>query len=212
MAAISKHVISGKSTLFQQFERIRTFAQTGLNHSNNLPSHHAIYSEIISTCKEIALSASTECELLKWDSILLELGCITPKVGAVVGILRTDGHLLVLQRTSGRWCLPCGYADIGESPEETAWRETREETGLDITQINLLKVTTTKGDDSVPFMWETVFIARAISDEITLSHEHIGAEWIPCVDDRDWHSTHQLHASMVLGAEANSSAPSLERY
>jgi len=187
--------------LVRQFERIRLLAQTGRNYSLNLPSHYALYLEIITACQDIARSVTTEgYQQSAWSSMLSELGCITPKVGAVVGILREDGHLLVLQRPSGCWCLPCGYADIGETPEDTARRETLEETGLDITQLELLQVATTKGDESVAFMWETVFIARAVSDKVLLSHEHLAAEWIASVDDRDWHSTHQQHASAVFDA------------
>lgn len=144
--------------------------------------------------------------------MLSELGCITPKTGAVVGILREDGHLLVLQRPSGCWCLPCGYADIGETPEDTARRETLEETGLDITQLELLQVATTKGDESVAFMWEAVFLARVASDKVLLSHEHLAAEWISNVDGRDWHSTHQQHASAVFNAATGSSISWSLRY
>ena len=189
------------NSLIRQFEHIRSSAQTGLNYSQNLPSHHALYSEIIAACQDMARSVSTEdYQPSSWESMLSELGCITPKVGSVVGILRADGHLLVLQRPSGRWCLPCGYADIGETPEDTARRETLEETGLEITQLELLRVATTKGDDSVAFMWEAVFLARAASDKVLLSHEHLAAEWISSVDGRDWHSTHQQHASAVFDA------------
>ncbi len=194
------------NSLIRQFERIRSSAQTGLNYSHNLPSHHALYSEIIAACQDITQSAFTDgSQPSAWDAILSELGCITPKVGSVVGILRADGHLLVLQRPSGRWCLPCGYADIGETPEDTARREAFEETGLDITQLLLLQVTTTKGDESVAFMWEAVFLARAVSDKVLLSHEHLAAAWIPSVDDRDWHSTHQQHALAVFSAVTGSS-------
>lgn len=194
------------SSLIRQFERIRSSAQTGLNYSHNLPSHHALYSEIIVACQEIARSVSTEgYKLSAWDNMLSELGCITPKVGSVVGILRADGHLLVLKRPSGRWCLPCGYAGIGETPEDTARRETLEETGLDITQLELLQVVTTKGDESVAYMWEAVFLAHAASDKVLLSHEHLAAEWISSVDGRDWHSTHQQHASAVFNAATGSS-------
>ena len=194
------------SSLIRQFERIRSSAQTGLNYSHNLPNHHVLYSEIIAACQDMARSVSTEgYQPSAWDNILSELGCITPKVGAVVGILRADGHLLILQRPSGRWCLPCCYADIGESPEDTTRRETLEETGLDITQLELLQVATTKGDESVAFMWEAVFLARAASDKVLLSHEHPAAEWISSVDGRDWHSTHQQHASAIFNAATGSS-------
>ena len=40
--------------------------------------------------------------------------------------------LLVRQADSGRWGTPGGAIEPGESPEEAAIRETREETGLDV--------------------------------------------------------------------------------
>lgn len=194
------------SSIFRQFEHIRSSAQTGLNYSHNLPSHRALYSEIIAACQDMAQSVSTDgYQPSAWSNMLSELGCITPKVGSVIGILRADGHLLVLQRPSGRWCLPCGYADIGETPEDTAIRETLEEMGLDITQLELLRVATTKGDESVAFMWEAVFFAHTSSDNVLLSHEHLAAEWISSVDDRDWHSTHQQHALAVFDAATRNS-------
>lgn len=129
------------NSMFRHFERIRSPAQTGLNYAHNLPSHHALYSKIIAACQGMAQSVSKEgYQPSAWGSMLTELGCITPKVSSVVGILRADGYLLVLQRPSGRWCLPCGYADIGETPEDTTKRETLEETGLDIMQLELLRV------------------------------------------------------------------------
>lgn len=193
------------TTLTRHFERIRSSAQTGLNYSNELPGHHALYSEIIAACQDVARAISSgDYQSSSWANMLSELGCITPKVGSVVGILRADGHLLVLQRESGLWCLPCGYADIGETPEDTAKRETLEETGLDVTQLELLCVETTKGDESVPFMWETVFLAGSFSGTVSLSDEHLAAEWIARADDRNWHSTHRQHASTIFDAAIGS--------
>jgi 8-oxo-dGTP pyrophosphatase MutT (NUDIX family) len=44
-----------------------------------------------------------------------------------------DGHhvLLVRSSRSPRWVLPKGHIDAGETPEETAVREVREEAGVD---------------------------------------------------------------------------------
>ena len=58
-------------------------------------------------------------------------------VGGIV--LDDDGRLLMIQRGTepdrGRWSLPGGRVELGETDEEAAVREVREETGLDIEVI-----------------------------------------------------------------------------
>jgi 8-oxo-dGTP pyrophosphatase MutT (NUDIX family) len=46
------------------------------------------------------------------------------------GIVLRQGKFLALQRHNGVWLLPKGHVDPGETLEETALREVREETGL----------------------------------------------------------------------------------
>ena len=59
---------------------------------------------------------------------------IVPCVGAVVH--DAAGRLLLIQRGHdphrGRWSLPGGRIEPGESPEQAVVREVREETGLDV--------------------------------------------------------------------------------
>ena len=59
---------------------------------------------------------------------------VVPCVGAVVH--DAGGRLLLIQRGHdphrGRWSLPGGRIEPGESPEQAVVREVREETGLDV--------------------------------------------------------------------------------
>lgn len=62
------------------------------------------------------------------------------RVGVVAAVRRRDGRYLAFERSdlSGEWQLPQGGIESGESPEEAAWRELEEETGLDASQVALV--------------------------------------------------------------------------
>ena len=59
------------------------------------------------------------------------------RAGVVAAVRRSDGRFLAFERSdlSGEWQLPQGGIERGETPEQAAWRELQEETGLDATQV-----------------------------------------------------------------------------
>jgi 8-oxo-dGTP pyrophosphatase MutT (NUDIX family) len=65
---------------------------------------------------------------------------------------RTGDHvqLLVLQHEGGKWMLPKGTIEAGETPEGVALREVREETGL-----SNVRVVTDLGQERYSFFWRT---------------------------------------------------------
>jgi ADP-ribose pyrophosphatase YjhB (NUDIX family) len=66
---------------------------------------------------------------------------IDPKVGAAV-LAEQEGRVLLVQRSmkpaQGSWCLPGGFMELWETPQETAIRECEEETGLKVEITGLL--------------------------------------------------------------------------
>ncbi len=69
---------------------------------------------------------------------------IDPKVGAAVLVEREDGRVLLVRRcvdpARGSWCLPGGFMESGETPQATAIRECKEETGFDVEITGLVDV------------------------------------------------------------------------
>ncbi len=73
-----------------------------------------------------------------------------------VSILILDGDKVLLGKrnvepSKGMWDVPGGFLEAGEPPEEGAWREIREETGLEVEILDMLGIFMDEyGADKIP--------------------------------------------------------------
>lgn len=76
---------------------------------------------------------------------------LQPQVGVGI-IVEKDNQVLLLRRKSklgdGKWSPPGGYLDFGETPEECAMREAREETGINVTSVSFIGITNDLFEDN----------------------------------------------------------------
>jgi 8-oxo-dGTP pyrophosphatase MutT (NUDIX family) len=99
-------------------------------------------------------------------------------------------EILLLQHEGGKWMLPKGTIETGETPEAVALREVREETGL-----TNVRVVSDLGQERYSFFWRTedTFYDKTVryflleflgSEEATPQREEgfVAAVWAP-VDD-----------------------------
>ncbi|MFA6221553.1 MAG: NUDIX hydrolase [Desulfomonilaceae bacterium] len=77
-------------------------------------------------------------------------------------IIRIQGGFILIKRKNPPfgWALPGGFVDYGESVENAAVREAKEETSLDITDLKLLGVYSAPERDPRRHTISTVFTAR----------------------------------------------------
>ena len=84
-----------------------------------------------------------------------------PTADAIIA-MGEQGVVLVRRREFPfGWAIPGGFVEYGESVEEAAQREAREETGLDIRLLGLLGVYSAPGRDPRGHTVATVFYATA---------------------------------------------------
>jgi ADP-ribose pyrophosphatase YjhB (NUDIX family) len=116
--------------LLEIADRIRALATTGL-HFTEGPFDRERYEALLELAARLAAhgtgDAAPELERVFRAS---DDGYVTPKLDVRLALFRGDEVLLVRERMDGRWALPGGYVDVGDSPSEAALREAAEEAGV----------------------------------------------------------------------------------
>lgn len=66
------------------------------------------------------------------ENFLAQPGYATPKVDVRGAVVQNSKILLVQERSDRRWCMPGGWADVGELPSAMVVREVWEESGFEV--------------------------------------------------------------------------------
>ena len=118
-----------------------------------------------------------------------------PIVGVGVVVWRGDEVLLIERGkgpVSGNWSLPGGKQELGETVEEAAHREIREETGLEIDIVGLLDVVNlVRRDDE----GRVRFHARWRAGEAVAGSDASAVRWVPFEALNEvpmWDETHRV--------------------
>lgn len=69
-----------------------------------------------------------------------QIGYPTPKIDVRGAVVRDGRILLVQEAADGCWCLPGGWADVGEYPSRMIEREVEEESGLVVRAVKVVGV------------------------------------------------------------------------
>ncbi len=111
-------------------DQLQALARTGLFYASN-DFDRERYRQILAIASEMPSSLTGLAATTVREEWAKDGGHVTPKVGVGAAIFDDDGKLLLLQRPeSGRWSLPVGFCEVGETAASGIAREVREETGL----------------------------------------------------------------------------------
>ena len=94
----------------------------------------------------------------------------TPKLMVDV-VIPSEGGVVLIRRAGdpfeGRWALPGGFVEVGETVESAATREAAEETGLAVELAVLVGVYSSPDRDPRGHNVSVAFVARVVGGDLT---------------------------------------------
>lgn len=126
----------------------------------------------------------------------------TPALTTDCAVFDARGRVLLIRRRNppfeGRYALPGGFVDVGETVEDACRRELKEETGLKVGALRLIGVYSEPERDPRGHTCSIAFLARIDSAEPKAGDDAAAAEWV-----KDWRSLALAfdHAQILADAE-----------
>ena len=155
-------------------KRLQALSQNGLTYARD-PFDRERYEQIRHIAAEM-LSEQAGVEIGDvLDLFVREKDYATPKVDVRGAVFQDGKILLVKERSDGKWALPGGWADVGESPSESVEREVWEESGFRVRPRRLAAVYDRGKHPHKPLMhyhiYKLFFICDIVGGQATTSTE-----------------------------------------
>jgi ADP-ribose pyrophosphatase YjhB (NUDIX family) len=108
---------------------LQALGQTGRTYSTSVYDTER-YERLIAIAAEIVQGHTGLPQEAALEDFRVQPGYATPKVDVRGAAIRDGKILLVQEGWDGRWCMPGGWADVGDSPSSAVEREVWEESGF----------------------------------------------------------------------------------
>jgi ADP-ribose pyrophosphatase YjhB (NUDIX family) len=171
-------------------QRIQAVCQTGLTYATD-PYDRERYEQLQALSFEMIAAGTGQPPEVVAAAFAVEKGYPTPKVDVRAAVFEGERLLLVQEKASGRWTLPGGWADVGDSASEVAVRETREETGFDVRAVKLIAAFDKARHAHPPtlfYCYKLIFRCERLGGAARVCHETLDAgffarEELPPLDE-----------------------------
>jgi 8-oxo-dGTP pyrophosphatase MutT (NUDIX family) len=172
-------------------EKLNAIATLGLHYTKDVYDRQRYQQllELVTLHYGQALELPPEAVRARLETDLKRLS-VTPVLGSDAAIFDDAGQILLMKRVDNRkWCLPCGLVEAGESPEQAAVREAKEETGLEVGVLELIGVYTRfpSAEYGLYTLVKTVYLCEVLGGSLRSSHEDLGLQYWNIEDVPIWH-------------------------
>lgn len=118
---------------------IQAIGQTGLTYNQDVFDNER-YQRLLEIAAEMVAAQTSFAQHPILENFRIQSGYATPKVDVRGAVVQDGKILLVQERSDNRWCLPGGWADVGEIPSEMVTREVREESGFRVEPYKIIGI------------------------------------------------------------------------
>jgi len=158
---------------------IQALSQTGLTYSEN-DYQTQRYRRLMEIAADIVQSYTDLPGEPVLQNFLVQPGYATPKVDVRGAVIRDNRVLLVQERADGRWCMPGGWADVGDLPSEMVEREVWEESGFRVLARKVVGVyDANRSGRPIEFYhaYKIVFLCEIVGGEARPSSETLAVDF-----------------------------------
>ncbi|MBN1484887.1 MAG: NUDIX hydrolase [Chloroflexia bacterium] len=190
---------------------LQSLGQTGLAYSQSDYDTER-YSRIIGIAAEIVSRHSQlPVETLR-ENFLAQPGYATPKVDVRAAVVRGGRILLVQERSDGRWCMPGGWAEVGQVPTDAVERETWEESGFRVAPrkvVGIFDANRSGRPLECYHAYKIVFLCEIIEGAPRPSSETMGVDFFSFdeLPPLSWERTNERHLREVRAHLENPGRP-----
>jgi ADP-ribose pyrophosphatase YjhB (NUDIX family) len=169
--------------ILQWARKVQAIAQNGLTFTKDPFDRERFeqLQQLVTTIltSEVAITPGQLQDLWVGDD-----GYATPKVDVRGAVFDQDKILLVRERSDGKWTLPGGWVDIGDTPAFAVEREIREESGYLAKAVKLAALYDRNHarhghPPSILHIYKLFFLCELTGGTATLSTETDGVDFFP---------------------------------
>ena len=177
-------------------DEIRAIGQLGLTYAENGYDRERYERLLRLACDEYEDLTGIPSEQIQ-QKFREELGYVTPRVGLDAAIFDEEGKLLIIQRSDDlKWGLPCGWAEVGESPREGIERELQEELGVEVKAGPIIDVFSRKPAPTHQLFasYHLLFHCELVRGTLVRTEEAIDFGYFHPAEVPSWHNDHRERA------------------